>query len=876
MNLNSKYFVLSVACLAAFAVAPLRAEEAKTLLRWKNGDVLPGNLLESQSGQIRWSSEFFSDDMVVDSDVLDSIIFPSQILSPEGTFRVGTASGDVFTADLIGSDENTLLFSSDRFGEIRVKRSAIYSLDRRERPNLVFDGSQLQDWQLERRGPIKDLTYKVYEGRFGAGAKDFSSLEPSAEGRFAAGWIDVELSQFEDNFGMTFEGRLEVQEAGNYSFEVSSDDGSRLLIDGKELTNNRFGNREFRFDEAEFRPRGEIELSEGSHSIRVDYFENGGEERLDVWWTGPDFLRTRLFGTNPGSHWSRGPGGHPRSTRKRAAIFREIELPKQFEMDIELASSGSPRFVVAIGEDESSATSNDSFRLETWDNELVAVQDTVFEPVLTIEEGQSDVRLRLAFDTEKGELEVFDLNGSAIVTVKDIYPVTGKSGIFIRNRGHDLTVRRFSVSRQSSEGALRPIDFSKARVHLADGQILYGLLYVDGEDAYVVEENGTRQDIDLDQLDRVATAAVELSPRSNAAELTYADGAVLLGRVESVTSEQVVLRTAYSDAPVRCTLAGASFLRFAPSSSGAESPSSDSDQLLSAFGRLRGELSFDLAGSPLSWKPEGVEKSLRLAVVGGARIERSRESSTNKPSFDESEYPFVLHLKNGERIPCQISSYDEKVLAFRSPFIEGRQIGSVHMKAIEFDPWTIPKPSEQPSLNVSSWIDEFIGPEQEESLALEQVKLDRALTVPRFNRQNPPSHILVASNGDMKRGKLMTISGGTIQFESKLRPLTVPLERIAQVVNVSEPDEENGDSAVTAAMPTGTVRAKLADGSILVFEPIESRDGKLWGRSSIYGEMYIPIDSIRELSFGDFEVEKFASLFREWVVRPAKEPDFGK
>ena len=34
-------------------------------------------------------------------------------------------------------------------------------------------------------------------------------------------------------------------------------------------------------------------------------------------------------------------------------------------------------------------------------------------------------------------------------------------------------------------------------------------------------------------------------------------------------------------------------------------------------------------------------------------------------------------------------------------------------------------------------------------------KLERALTVPRFSRDNPPNHILVANNGDLKRGKTL-------------------------------------------------------------------------------------------------------------------------
>ena len=128
----------------------------------------------------------------------------------------------------------------------------------------------------------------------------------------------------------------------------------------------------------------------------------------------------------------------------------------------------------------------------------------------------------------------------------------------------------------------------------------------------------------------------------------------------------------------------------------------------------------------------------------------------------------------------------------------------------------------------------------------------------------------------VKRGSLLGINGPTIQFESKLRKLAVPVNRVARVVDVSKPEEDSDEPAAIADSPEGTVRATLADGSILVFEALVSRDGTLFGRSPIYGEMAIPTESIRRLNFGDFEKEKFDSSFEEWVVRPAKEPEFGK
>ncbi|MBC8867841.1 MAG: hypothetical protein H8E44_00395 [Planctomycetes bacterium] len=72
------------------------------------------------------------------------------------------------------------------------------------------------------------------------------------------------------------------------------------------------------------------------------------------------------------------------------------------------------------------------------------------------------------------------------------------------------------------------------------------------------------------------------------------------------------------------------------------------------------------------------------------------------------------------------------------------------------------------------------------------------------------------------------------------------------------------------------VRFKLADGSILMFEPVKATNGQVTGRSVIYGDVSIPIVNIGELQIGDIQHDGFAPLFADWVVRPSKEPQFGK
>ena len=628
-------------------------------------------------------------------------------------------SGDVWVGDLIGSDDTTFLFSSVRHGQIRVNRDAVYTLGRRQHPNLVFDGSQLKHWDLSR---------------------DDESEEPRRSG------IDAEPS------------------------------------------------------------------------------------------------------------WRPDSGGHPHTDRAKAEIFSARDWPKRFEMDLEFVSTEAPGFVLAFSKDQEQA-----LRLETWANELVVVQDKLFEPVLTIEKDQRDVRLRLAFDGVAGVTKVFDSTGRLLVKVDGVRPVQADAGLYIRNRGQDLTVRRLSVYRQTAEGATQQVDPSRPRVHMIDGHVVYGRLFTEEGGAYVLDADQTRRDIDLKQVDRIARPDINLAQAVDSAELTYADGTVVRGRVQQLNSERVILATGFADTPVTCALAGASALRLGPLRSTGEphEPSRDDDQLTCASGRLRGRLTFEAAGSPLRWKPEGAAGPLRLADTGVARIERSRQRVSNEPCFRAEEFPHTLYLKNGEVIPCRVESYDENTIAFESPFLSERKMDSAHVKGIEFTGGTLVERGKEPVI-------------------IDGVRLERALTVPRFSRDSPPSHILVAKTGDLKRGSLRGIRAQTIQFESKLRELAVPVHRVARVVDVSKPEEDTDEPAAISGSPEGTVRATLVDGSILVFEARESRDGRLLGQSPIYGEMTIPIASIRRVNFGGFEKEKFEPTFEEWVVRPGREPEFGK
>ena len=789
---------------------PVKTLSQETQLHWKNGDSLPGKLIDSKSGKIFWSSPYFLDDLIIDKKVLESIVFSEETEIASETFRVSTILGDVWIADIIGADENSIIFSSKRFGEFRVNRKVIYSLENREHTNLIFDGSQLKAWK------------------------------PSDKNR------------------------------------------------------PRFPN----------------------DTIITDWY--------------PD------------------RGGHPYTDESKANIFREIKWPTRFEIDLELASTTRPPgFVFALGKNL-----YEELRVETWVNELVVVQGTLFESLMKIDTDRRNFRLRLSYDQELGKLKVFDLNGNLLLELNNVKSPLQGSGPYIYNRGSDLTVKRLRIYRQPNENNKHQVDYSKARIHMMNGDIFYGKLYVENNKGYVFDTDGIHRDIDLKQIDRVVNPGRELIETEGVMALTYIDGSVVRGSVVKLTPDSVILQTSFVEEQLLCSLSGASLLRL-ESKTEMKTPGEDYDKMFFPYGSLRGRVLFgkdDL--SNIRWQSDGMSVPVRLANDGSSRIERNSKSVSRLQSFDVKAFPHLLHLQNGEVIPCQVESYDGTAIHFRSPFISAKSIDSKHIKGIEFtrgkihgrkenrNPITIAggdkhriiledgrileammRRGDDGNLHITvdggehkldgnvivirggfagndavalkHGVERMFDPLEIQSEKLDE-KLKRALTVPRFNRENPPNHILVANNGDLMRGKLLNYNGETILFESKLKKVTIPIDRVARVVDISLDntdqstkngiDVENPDikqnpilkkDGQDVDMAQSEVRFALIHNPILIFEPLEVKGEILQGRSPLYGNVSVPVKSIQYLHFGD-KAKSFQSVFKEWFIRPATEPAYGE
>lgn len=87
--------------------------------------------------------------------------------------------------------------------------------------------------------------------------------------------------------GMVATGYFDVPADGKYKFFLSSDDGSRFSIDGV----SRIDHDELNTEREIFT---ELHLKAGTHSYKIEYFDQYGRAMFRLYWSGPTFERTRF------------------------------------------------------------------------------------------------------------------------------------------------------------------------------------------------------------------------------------------------------------------------------------------------------------------------------------------------------------------------------------------------------------------------------------------------------------------------------------------------------------------------------------------------------------------------------------------------------
>jgi lysophospholipase L1-like esterase len=132
------------------------------------------------------------------------------------------------------------------------------------------------------------LTYKYYEGDWNM-LPDFRALQPVKSGSVLN--IDMSARNRSDYYAFLWEGYINIPTAGNYTFEIISDDGSKLYFNTTYSSNANalVSNDGLHPAKSAF---NSIDINAaGSYPISISFFEKTGKEKMQVYWSGPGIPR---------------------------------------------------------------------------------------------------------------------------------------------------------------------------------------------------------------------------------------------------------------------------------------------------------------------------------------------------------------------------------------------------------------------------------------------------------------------------------------------------------------------------------------------------------------------------------------------------------
>jgi len=208
---------------------------------------------------------------------------------------------------IVRGGENLVMAMSEE--EKRIHDEAVAKKDDEERDMArVLRELEAEFWDryTKREGAVGDVAsmepvnFRFYRETWDK-LPNFDMYLHEDEGRLADGFFDISPATRNDSFGFVFTSNLRVPSGGDYLFQLDTDDGSRILVEDKEVV---------RYDG--IHGLGTVKeavttLKAGLSPIELEFFQGSGGRGLKAWWASADALRWQYTTDNPGEGWER-PG----------------------------------------------------------------------------------------------------------------------------------------------------------------------------------------------------------------------------------------------------------------------------------------------------------------------------------------------------------------------------------------------------------------------------------------------------------------------------------------------------------------------------------------------------------------------------------------
>ncbi|TWU47300.1 Thiol-disulfide oxidoreductase ResA [Rubripirellula tenax] len=609
--------------------------------------------------------------------------------------------------------------------------------------------------------------------------------------------------------------------------------------------------------------------------------------------------------SDPALGWS-DRGGELQTGNSLTSIYRDVGLSRRTRVDIELAWDVEPQFALAFGvfETKPMPSAAKAFRLEVWDGELVAVWESEASADVvslgSITSMQKQVTLSIEIDQQTHDAEIRSEQGEVIGRLSFDAPANfpPRPGIWMQSLGGAVTLRSLRVIQVAStrpSSSATQNDRSLDQAFLKDDESVSGTwtsvseegwLFVETESEYLLDPESVRQvdlgqpsddptehepDTEAGQLDKL----VPEKPDSAVVLVTHA-GIRLTGRLLSVSEGRVRFKPNIFEEPMGVPVSKIRSLGFSGLDMARPAIVPGTCRLQSSATKVHGKLvAAETPDSitPIRFMPSNGSAANMLPSFAGSLVYREPPiESPAKPKVRQvrvqpvrplgaflgvvqrtfgnngaksSTSPRAIHLRTGEIVPGSILTFDAVGVTISSTATSQSRLRHDQLLAVQMEAGqSLPE--------------------------IDERRLQRLLTVPRVSKKNPPTHLIVARNGDVMRGRIKRIDRDTIEVESRLE--TVQLER--SVVSIILWLHSDADEAMDGQKTKGfQVRANLRNGNRMSFVPVRMNDETLVGTSEYLGQCEVNFRDLDSLLIGDAISESTSDEpFAAWRLSDAPEP----
>lgn len=634
---------------------------------------------------------------------------------------------------------------------------------------------------------------------------------------------------------------------------------------------------------------------------------------------------------SPAGAWQQ-EGGQLTTEKSGASLFADLGIPAQASIEFELSWTFQPDFLFALA--TSREETDQAFRFEIWDRQIVLVRETKTEADVASLQNHNARTGRCHFlvylDQPHNRATVYSADGARLAEVGVSEPGSQpRRGLQLVNYRGNVRLEQLRIAPWNGQ-LPQPGNAGQSRLHRTDGAVVYGEIKAldPSTNEFLVPSSSGETRLPADAVESIVLSPSGGSPACDV-RAVLRDGARLAGNLAKIENGRVWLDCPGVVDPLRVPFSQLQTILVLRDPKFPAEPKGRSGRLQTDNLRLQGclvEAVQQPDASCLVWHPRGSTTASPLKHGVSGRI-IYREPPARSPSAQPTRTSRVLqpqpagaafvgpvvrmlapnqpgpatstssstrwpgptlYLRTGDTIPCDLQRIDQHGLTFHSSLVDVTSVTHDKVKAIELE-------------------------NQSRSTKIDTFKRDRLLTLPRMQKDDPPTHLIRSTEGDYLRARLIELDDKTATVEVRLETRRLPRDQIARIIwldkmppktaekgeekkaekdagkstdstsekkadhDVEKPATTAGPDPAAHSKPAAATRVQIlrGDGIRLTFLAEKLSDMTLQGTSDVLGSCRVQLSQLDQILLGKTIDQTVETLpFQRWKLQPATEPKF--